>query len=754
MNGGLLLQRVLDGLANGSLYGSLALAITLVYRATGRVNLAQGELATSGTYLALILTSAATPALAGTTLAARWLPGAPWPRAVAIVAAMAGSAVLGAALERFLLRRVPEHDAGAALSLTVAVLLLVNALASQWFGNGTRAFPPPFPDAPQDQFLFLGARLRYTTIGMWCTLLVVLGLLHVFLLRSRFGLAFRAVSSSRTNSALHGIRVGTVLSGTWALAAALGALVGCLAATRLLLTPSMMTRLLVYSLVAASIGGLSSPGGALVGGVIVGVGQSMLGGYVPGVDAVLAFPLLVGFMIIMLYVRPGGLFGGAASRTLRLDHGVPGAAPPTEATARSRAAGAAPRWSIVRNSATWRRAVVGSAIAAVLVVIGAAFVLPYVEARLLTEVVATAVALWGLGFLIGDAGRISLAHATFMGVGAYSVAIGAARWGLHPFVGVVVAAVAGFVVGGLLSLPALRIRGQYLAMVTFALAVIFPSLLNRFKWFTGGELGPPPTDVPQAPSWLPLPAGRTFAWLHVVSVLTAVGLGWMLANLRRSAFGRAVRAGSEHEAAAVAMGVDLTRVRTLTFATATALAAVGGAFVAVQTQAVTSARFDVMRSLALYAMVAVFGAGSLTSAVAASLAFMGTPWLLQKLDLSLGAAGVPPDAPGGGAYLVWGLALVVITVAVPGGLVPWAQRRLQHVVRVVEEEHIGLVPPEPSPPTGGAERERPARSRVPSRARRLLDDAEPPPAVADGLTLLDADLPLRADERNPPPPSP
>lgn len=750
MNGALLLQRVLDGLANGSLYGSLALAITLVYRATGRVNLAQGELATSGTYLALILTSAATPALAGTTLAAHWLPGAPWPRGVAIVAAMAGSAALGAVIERFLLRRVPEHDAGAAMSLTVAVLLLVNALASQWFGTGTRAFPPPFPDGPQDQFLVLGARLRYNTIGLWCTLLVVLGLLHLFLLRSRFGLAFRAVSSSRTSSALHGIRVGTVLTGTWALAAALGTLVGCLAATRLLLTPTMMTRLLVYSLVAASIGGLSSPGGALVGGVIVGVGQSLLGGYVPGVDAVLAFPLLVGFMIVMLYVRPGGLFGGRASRALRLDHGAPGAAPPTEATARSTGADAAARWSIVRHSAGWKLAVAATALVAVPLTIGLAFVLPYVEARLLTEVVATAVALWGLGFLVGDAGRISLAHATFMGVGAYSVAIGAARYGLHPFLGVAVAAVVGFVVGGLLSLPALRIRGQYLAMVTFALAVIFPSLLNRYKWFTGGELGPPPTTVPRGPSWLPMPGGRTFAWLHVVTVLVAVGLGWMLANLRHSAFGRAVRAGSEHEAAAVAMGVNLTKVRTLTFATATALAAVGGAFVAVQTQAVTSARFDVMRSLALYAMVAVFGAGSLSSAVAASLAFVGTPWLLQKLDLSLGAAGVPPDAPGGGAYLVWGVALVVITVAVPGGLVPWAQRRLQRVVRVVEAEHIDVVHAAMAGAEPTGRRSAVAVATATARSRRRPERAEPPPAVADGLTLLDVDGPLRADERPPP----
>ncbi|MEZ5263387.1 MAG: ABC transporter permease [Acidimicrobiales bacterium] len=731
MNGGLLLQRLLDGLANGSLYGSLALAITLVYRATGRVNLAQGELATAGTYLALVLATPATPALAGTVFASHWLPGAPWPQVPAVLAAMALSAAMAAAFERFVLRRVPEADAGAALSLTVAVLLLVNAVSSQWFGNGTRSFPSPFPSGPEDQFRFLGARLHYSTIGMWCTLLVVLALLYQFLLRSRFGLAFRAVSSSRTSSALHGIRVGTVLTGTWALAAALGTLVGCLAANRILLTPTMMIRLLVFSLVAAAIGGLSSPAGALVGGVIVGVGQSLLGGYVPGVDAVLAFPLLVLFMIAMLYVRPGGLFGGAGLRGLRVDHGsgaVLAAQHELAAVDHDRPA----RWTIVRHGRRWRAATVAAVAVGVVVAAGAGFVLPWVEARLATEVVATAMALWGLGVLIGDAGRISLAHATFMGVGAYAVGICGGRYGLHPFVGVVIATVVGFAAGAVLSLPAMRIRGQYLAMVTFALAVIFPSLLNRFKWFTGGELGPPPSDVPRGPSWLGLPGDRTFLWLHLVTLAVAVLFGVMLANLRRSAFGRAVRASAQHEAAAVAMGVPLARVRTLTFATGTALAALGGAFVAVQTQAVTSARYDVMRSLALYAMVAVFGAGSLASAVAASLAFIGTPWLMGKLDISLGATGVPPDAPGGGAYLVWGLALVVITMTVPGGVVPWLGRRLRRVVRVVEAEHVDLV-------AAGPDRPRPARRPKPARVQQW---GEPQPVVADGLTLVDADGPL------------
>lgn len=679
-------QRMLDGLANGSLYGSLALAITLVYRSTGRVNLAQGELATVGTYFALVLVSPVSPALAGTALAARWLPATPWPSWLAIPAAIAASALLAALLERFVVRRIATRDPRATVSLTVALLLLINATTATWWGVRTRGFPSPFPHKPHDQFIFAGVRLRYTTIGTWLTLLAVLAVLQLLLFRSRFGLAFRAVASDHTNSALCGVRVSRILTGSWALAAALGTLVGCISADRLLLSPMMMTRLLVYALVAASIGGLSSPAGALVGGIVVGVGQSMLGGYAPRVGSVLAFPLVVVAMIIMLYVRPGGLFGAGALRSLRADDAGSTAA---AATAR-RPDVVAPRWRIARTGALWhvgRGAVLAVGIAVAVV---PTFLLPYAEARMVTEIVALAIALWGLGFLVGDAGQISLAHATFIGVGAYTTAIVGSRYHVHPFVGVAVAAVIGFGVGGLLALPAIRIRGQYLAMVTFAVAVVFPALLNRFAWLTGGEFGPRPSPLPLGPRWLGLPADRGFLWTHLVCVAAAVVLGWVVTNLRRSPFGRAVRAGTEHETGALSVGVPVTRVRTLAFATSTALAAIGGGFSAVQSQAVTANRYDVMRSVAMYAMVAVFGAGSLTGATLAAAAFVITPWLFIQFSINLGAQGVMPGDPGGGAYLLWGVALVVMTLALPGGVVPrikqWSTRFVQFTD--VEDDRI------------------------------------------------------------------
>jgi branched-chain amino acid transport system permease protein len=470
----------------------------------------------------------------------------------------------------------------------------------------------------------------------------------------------------------------------------------------------MMMRVLVFALVAAVIGGLASPGGALIGGVIVGVGASLAGGYIPYVDGVLAFPLLVLAMVVMLYFRPRGLFGTPTrGAELQVEPSAAGAA----RSARP------PRLTIVRSSRLWRTGRAGGVLLLVAATVVPAFLLPYVEARLLTEVVATALALWGLGLLVGHAGRISLSHATFMGVGAYGMAILAGRFGVPPLAGALLAAVIGFCAGVALGLPALRIKGQYLAIVTLSLAVVFPSVLNRFAWFTGGEFGPPPITAPRAPAWLPfdLPSNRTFAWLHLIVVAAAAVVAWLLRNIYAGAIGRAVRASAQHEEAAAAMGVPVTRVRTLSFGLGCGLAAFGGALIALQTQAVTAGRFDVFHSLALYAMVAVCGADSMAGASLAALAFVGTPWLFTRFDIRIGAAGVPPDAPGGGAYLLWGLALVLTTVVAPDGLVPAIRRLSSRLVAVVEPEQ-GTRPSRARPvatPAGAVQTTQPGPSLSP-----------------------------------------
>ncbi|MFN0028736.1 MAG: branched-chain amino acid ABC transporter permease [Acidimicrobiales bacterium] len=307
----LFLQRILDGLSNGALYGALALAMVVVYQASGRLNLAQGEFGTFGTYVSLVLSSPASPALAGSALAAKWLPGSAWPLWMSIIGAMVISAMLAVVVERLIVRRVSTRDVRSAVSVTIALLLGVNAFARWYWVARPRGYPTPFPNHPTDYVHLAGARLRYTTIGTWLTLLVLMGMLAFLVRRSKAGLAFRAVSSNLDNAKLMGIRTGRVLSGAWAMAAAIGTLVGCLLASRLVLEPNMMIRLITYSFAAATIGGLSSPGGALLGGLLVGVGQSMVAGYIGFIGTTMTLPATVAVMVAVLCIRPWGLFGVA-----------------------------------------------------------------------------------------------------------------------------------------------------------------------------------------------------------------------------------------------------------------------------------------------------------------------------------------------------------------------------------------------------------------------------------------------------------
>jgi branched-chain amino acid transport system permease protein len=222
---------------------------------------------------------------------------------------MVVAAVVAILVERLVVRRVAGRDIRSAVSVTIALMLAVNGAIRWLWQNRSRGYRSPFPNAPEDFVSVAGARLRYTTVGIWLTLLVVVALLALVLRSTKAGLAFRAVSSSPENAALMGVRSGRVLSGAWGLAAAIGALAGCMLASRLILDPNMMLRLIVYSFAAATIGGLSSAGGALLGGLIVGVGQSLLGGYVGFVGSNLTITAMVVLMVALLVLRPAGLFG-------------------------------------------------------------------------------------------------------------------------------------------------------------------------------------------------------------------------------------------------------------------------------------------------------------------------------------------------------------------------------------------------------------------------------------------------------------
>lgn len=303
----LLLQRSFDGLFNGAIYASLALALVTIYRSTGLLNLAQGELATFGGYLALVLSSPASGALAGTGLAA-WLPGHPWPVALAILGAVVLSMIGGAMIQRVVFSGLGKASELASINVTIGLLIFMSGLTTRLWGTSGRFFPSLFPTGPDDYIPVSGARLRYATLGSWATLLIILVLLSLLIKRTKLGLAFRAITSNREGAELVGIPVGRTLMMGWAVAAGLGTVAATLVAGIVLLEPFTMLKLLIYSLAAATLGGLDSPKGAVVGGIIVAQAQTMVPGYL-GLPTELAVVPAVAVMLLILLVRPSGLFG-------------------------------------------------------------------------------------------------------------------------------------------------------------------------------------------------------------------------------------------------------------------------------------------------------------------------------------------------------------------------------------------------------------------------------------------------------------
>lgn len=288
----LYLQRVADGVLNGFLYGMVALALVLVFKATGVINFAQGAMGMVGTFLAF-------------TFAERWS----LPLVLAIVAAMLVSAGAAAGIERVLIRPFDPGNHLAITIVTLALYLAFNALAALLWGFDPRGFPTLFPHGADDYFSVGGARIYYTSLGTALLIVVVVVVLQLVLSRTKLGLAFRCVSTSVESSRLLGVHIGRTVQTGWAIAAAVGTLAGCLAATTTYLDPTFMDKILIYSFAAATLGGLDSVAGAVVGGVLVGLAIALLTGYIPALGGQFGLGCAFFVIIAVLQFKPAGLLG-------------------------------------------------------------------------------------------------------------------------------------------------------------------------------------------------------------------------------------------------------------------------------------------------------------------------------------------------------------------------------------------------------------------------------------------------------------
>ncbi|WP_262286322.1 branched-chain amino acid ABC transporter permease [Micromonospora sp. MA102] len=287
----LLAQRLVDGLGSGCIYAALALAIVLVFRTSGVVNFAQGEMAMLSSYLVWFLVS--------------WSLGI-W---VALVISAVAAFILGGVLERGLIKRLNLDDHLGTVIVMTGLYTLINSLALLFFGSDGRPLPSLFPDGT----LGLGSvRMPYATMGALAGLLVVSTALFVLFRFTKVGLGLRAVAQNRASSALAGLPVGRLLATGWGLAAALGAVSGVLVTSLgLYLEPSLMLSVLVYAMAAATLGGFDSAVGAVVAGVLLGVVESVAVGYITFLGTEMKLGVAFVVMLLAMVVRPNGLFGTA-----------------------------------------------------------------------------------------------------------------------------------------------------------------------------------------------------------------------------------------------------------------------------------------------------------------------------------------------------------------------------------------------------------------------------------------------------------
>lgn len=285
------LQFTFLGLGKGAVYASLALALVIVYRTTGVVNFAQGEMALFSTFLTWTLWDAGLPV------------------GLALVGSAALSFVGAAAVERFLVRPVGSARSNplGVVIVTVGLFLFFGALAVWLWGSKPKAFPQLFGEGA---VTVLGASVEYQTLGSLGVLAVEVVLLFVLLQRTKVGLAMRGVASNAESASLVGVPVGRMLMIGWGLAAALGAVAGTLAVDTAL-DASLMVLPLIYAFAAATLGGFDSPVGAVVGGLVVGLVAELSAAYIDWIGQDLRMLPAFLLILVVLLVRPQGLFGKA-----------------------------------------------------------------------------------------------------------------------------------------------------------------------------------------------------------------------------------------------------------------------------------------------------------------------------------------------------------------------------------------------------------------------------------------------------------
>jgi branched-chain amino acid transport system permease protein len=283
----LLSNQILAGIATGAIYACMALAVVMIYQAVDHLNFAQGEMAMFSTFMAWQMMQWGIPYWAAFVLT--------------LILSFAG----GIIIERLLFKPLAKAPILTNVAGFIALFAIINSCAGLIWDFTIKQFPTPFGSAP-----FLGSQLISThQAGMIGVTLLLLAFLFFFFRFTRIGLAMRAAATLPESARLVGINTSWMIALGWGMASGIGAIAGMLIAPVVFLEPNMMGGVLIYGFAAAVLGGLSSPLGAVLGGFLVGVFENLVGTYIPGAGNELKLPIALALIVIVLVVKPSGLFG-------------------------------------------------------------------------------------------------------------------------------------------------------------------------------------------------------------------------------------------------------------------------------------------------------------------------------------------------------------------------------------------------------------------------------------------------------------
>jgi branched-chain amino acid transport system permease protein len=342
----------------------------------------------------------------------------------------------------------------------------------------------------------------------------------------------------------------------------------------------------------------------------------------------------------------------------------------------------------------------------ILFFIGLPTVIGSFQASEWAQVLVLAIAIMGLNILVGYSGQISLGHGAFMAIGAYTFAILIHRYRMNYLVAIPVAGLLTGAIGFLFGVPALRLSALYLALATFALAVVTPSLIKRPAELTGGVQGIilPPVDPPPVASGAftaltgtPMTSDQ---WIYYVTLAFALVLFWLAWNLVRHRAGRAMRAVRDGEVAAAASGVNIAGYKTLAFGISALYAGIAGALFGLAVGFVSPDTFPVSLSIQLLVGAVVGGLASIPGPLiggifAYFLPIESNQWVPAQTWIPSQIASTVEKA---GPAVTYGVVLIVIMIFAPNGvagLITAGYARLRRRLRGAPDRESGQIPPDP-----------------------------------------------------------